>query len=94
MFVLNVTYIAPIEAVEPRVEPHMKWVAEGYERGWFLASGRKNPRTGGLILAKGNREEIEAYLAVDPFVTGGVAQYEVTEVLFSRTTPGFEALAD
>ena len=94
MFVLNVTYLAPIEAVEPHIEAHMKWVADGYERGWFLASGRKNPRTGGIILDKGNREEIEAYLAADPFVTGGVAEYEVTEVLFSRTAPGFEALAD
>jgi uncharacterized protein YciI len=94
MFVLNVTYVAPIEAVEPHVEAHMQWVAAGYERGWFLASGRKNPRTGGIILAKGNREEIDAYLAKDPFVTGGVARYEVTEVLFSRTAPGLEALAD
>lgn len=94
MFVLSVTYIAPIEAVEPHVEPHMQWVSAGYERGWFLASGRKNPRTGGIILAKGTREEIEAYLAEDPFVTGGVAEYEVTEVLFSRTAPGLEGLAD
>lgn len=94
MFVLDVTYIAPIEAVEPLVEAHMRWVATGYERGWFEASGRKNPRTGGIILARGERETIEAFLAEDPFVTGGVATYMVTETMFTRTIEGLEGLKE
>ena len=92
MFVLTVTYTAPMDAVEPHVAPHMDWVAEGYERGWFLASGRKNPRTGGVIFAKGTREELEAFVAEDPFVTGGVAGYEIIEVLVTKTAPGLEGL--
>jgi uncharacterized protein YciI len=92
MFVLTVTYTAPMDAVEPHVAPHMEWVAAGYERGWFLASGRKNPRTGGVIFAKGTREELEAFVAEDPFVTGEVAAYEITEVLVTKTAPGLEGL--
>jgi len=92
MFVLEVTYLAPIETVEPLVEAHMQWVAEGYARGWFQASGRKIPRTGGIILARGERAEIEAFLAEDPFVTGDVAAYAVTEVLFTRTVAGLDGL--
>ena len=94
MFVLDVTYLVPIEAVEPHVPAHMQWVAAGYEKGWFLASGRKNPRSGGLIFAKGERAALEAYLAQDPFVTAGVGHYTLTEVLFSRTAPGLEGLKD
>ena len=44
MFVLNVTYVAPIEAVEPHVEPHMKWVAQGYERGTRVPAASSSPR--------------------------------------------------
>ena len=44
MFVLEVTYVAAMDQVEPLVEPHMGWVDQGYERGWFLASGRWSTR--------------------------------------------------
>jgi len=72
--------------------PHMDWVNAGYDSGMFLASGRKVPRTGGMILAQGDRAEIEAYVAADPFAAEGVAVYEVTEVAVTRTAPGLDGL--
>ena len=94
MFILTVTYTVPLDQVDPHVPPHMDWVNEGYERGLFLASGRKTPRTGGVILAKGERAEIEEMIARDPFVTANVGQYEIAEIAVSRTIDGLEALAD
>lgn len=92
MLILLLTYIAPLDQVDQHAEAHMAWVKQGYERGWFLASGRKDPRTGGVILARGDRAEIEAYIAADPFMINGVTRYDVTEVVLSRTAPGLEGL--
>ncbi|MBB4052719.1 uncharacterized protein YciI [Devosia subaequoris] len=47
MFILSLTYTAPLSEVNAHIEPHLAWVAGGYDSGTFLASGRKEPRTGG-----------------------------------------------
>ena len=86
MFILSLTYTAELLEVDRHIEPHMDWVKNGY------ASGRKNPRTGGVIFARGNRAEIEAIVAADPFTLHGVAKYEITEVAVTRTAPGLEEL--
>ena len=92
MFILSLTYVAPLDQVDQHIEAHMAWVKDGYERGWFLASGRKQPRTGGVILARGDRAELEAYTRADPFAVAGVATYEIAEVVLSRTAAGLEML--
>ena len=61
-------------------------------RGWFLASGRKVPRTGGVILAIGERAGIEAYVAADPFTIHGIAEYEITELAVTTVVEGLEIL--
>ena len=94
MFILSLTYVKPTEEADRLMQPHIDWVNEGYDRGMFLASGRKNPRTGGLILARGERAEVEAYVAADPFTIEGVALYEVTEVAVTRTAAGLDALKE
>jgi uncharacterized protein YciI len=92
MLVLSLTYVKPDEEADRYMEPHMAWVKEGYARGWFLASGRKVPRTGGMILAAGERSEIEAYVAADPFTVHGIAEYEITEVALTTVAEGLERL--
>ena len=92
MFILSLTYTADLSEVDRHIEPHMDWVKDGYDRGIFLASGRKTPRTGGVILARGNKAEIDAIVAADPFTIHGVADYEITEVAVTRTAPGLEGL--
>ena len=55
-----------------------------------MVSGRQIPRTGGVIMARGDdREEIEAIAAADPFVKGGVATCEVIQFRASQSAPGF-----
>lgn len=55
----------------------------------FLASGRKNPRDGGVILAAGvGRAEIEAIAAADPFSAEGVCAYRITEFYATKTVEG------
>jgi uncharacterized protein YciI len=92
MFILSLTYIAPLEDADKHMEAHMAWVKAGYEKGLFLASGRKVPRTGGVILARGERAALEAMCAADPFTVHGIAGYEITETAFTTVAPGFENL--
>lgn len=92
MFILDLTYTAPLSEADLHMEGHMQWVDMGYERLLFLASGRKVPRTGGVILAQGERDDIEAYCALDPFVTHGIARYHITEMMVTRATEGLELL--
>ena len=92
MFILSLTYVKPQEEADRLMEPHLAWVKQGYDIGMFLASGRKVPRTGGLILARGERADIEAFVAADPFSVHGVADYEITEVALTRTADGLDIL--
>ncbi len=92
MFILSLTYKKSNEEADRFMEPHMAWVKQGYDSGMFLASGRKVPRTGGVILAVGDRAAIEAFVAADPFTMEGVAVYEVNEVAVTRTAEGLEGL--
>ncbi|MGW0883646.1 YciI family protein [Streptomyces sp. NPDC002671] len=86
MFVLELTYTAPLDAVDAVLPDHMTWLEEQYENGFFLASGRKNPRDGGVILAVAeDRARIEELVAGDPFVAAGVCAYRVTEFIATKT---------
>jgi uncharacterized protein YciI len=92
MFILSLTYLKPNDEADRYMEPHMAWVKEGYAKGWFLASGRKIPRTGGVVLAIGDRAAIEAYVAADPFTIHGVAAYDIIELAVTTTAEGLEIL--
>ncbi|MCF4135788.1 YciI family protein [Streptomyces sp. Tue 6430] len=91
MFVLELTYTAPLDAVDAVLPDHVLWLDEQYARGVFLASGPKVPREGGVILAVAeDRAAIEAITADDPFVLAGVCAYRVTEFEATKTAPGLE----
>ncbi|MDQ8706275.1 YciI family protein [Streptomyces sp. LHD-70] len=88
MFVLELTYTAPIESVEPHLDAHVEWLDRHFADGTFLASGRKNPRDGGVIIAVGeDRAAVEKIAAADPFSTAGVCEYRVTEFIATKTAP-------
>ncbi|MFJ6615188.1 YciI family protein [Streptomyces sp. NPDC091289] len=88
MFVLELTYTAPVERVDALMREHIAWLDEQYAAGVFIASGRKNPRDGGVILAVGDdRGAIEKVAAADPFAAHGVCAYRITEFIATKTSP-------
>jgi uncharacterized protein YciI len=92
MFVLLLSYTKPLEEVDGLMREHVAWLKEHYAAGRFVVSGRRIPRTGGVIVARGDdREEIEAIAASDPFVAGGVATFEIVHFRASQTADGFDA---
>lgn len=92
MYILSLTYKTPIEVVDQHLEAHVAWLKAGYASGMVLASGRKVPRSGGVIFAQGDREAVEAYARQDPFALHGVADYTLTEVNLTLTAEGLEGL--
>ena len=90
MFVLILTYTKPVEEVDALMRDHMRWLEAGYRDGHFVVSGRQVPRTGGVIIARGDdREAVEALAAQDPFVQRGVATVEVIQFRASQSAEGF-----
>jgi uncharacterized protein YciI len=86
MFLIDLQYEAPLAEVDASLADHVTFLREQYERGIFLLSGRKVPRTGGIILARGvSREELDALLEMDPFKARRLARYTVTEFLAGMT---------
>ncbi|MCX5193392.1 YciI family protein [Streptomyces sp. NBC_00249] len=87
MFVMELSYTAPVEAVEEQMDAHIAWLDGYYASGVFLASGRKVPRDGGVILAGGvSRAEIEKIADEDPFTVAGVCAYRITEFIATKTS--------
>ena len=93
MFIVTLTYTAPLAVVDELVPAHRRWLEEYYSGGVFVASGRRVPRNGGVILARGvSREELERILATDPLDV--VRSYEVTEFVASMTAPELASMAE
>ena len=59
-----------------------------YKQNVFVASGRKVPRTGGIILALApSKEHVEAVIQEDPFYIHKLAEFTITEFLTSQYHP-------
>lgn len=88
VFLVDLHYVVPLEAIDALGPSHAAYLERGYAEGVFLLSGRKNPRTGGIIIAYDtSREAIESRVATDPFVTEGGAQVSITEVWPTMSAP-------
>ncbi len=88
MFVIMVNYIKPLGEIDAHLEEHRRFLDEGFAAGFFLVSGPRVPRTGGVILAHArSAEELKAFIAKDPFNRAGVATYEVVEFTAVKFDP-------
>jgi len=95
MFLINLTYKKPLSEVDQHVAEHMAFVAAHYVSGEFLLSGRKEPRSGGVIVAKvASRERAEQIVRADPFFREDLATYEIVEFLVASTAPELSALKE
>ena len=95
MFIISLTYHKALEEVDAHLSAHVEFLKNNYAKGIFIASGRKIPRDGGVILALApTRAEIEALIACDPFYIHDVATYEITEFTPSMTSPELAFLAN
>lgn len=80
MFIILVTYKKPVEIVDEHLAEHRIFLDEGYANNYFIASGMKIPRTGGVIISQlKNREQLQKIIEQDPFYALDIADYEIIE---------------
>ena len=90
MFIVSLTYICELEEIDKILPEHIEYLKNQYKKGNFIASGRKIPRTGGIILSKlDNKEKLEKVLNEDPFKINNLAKYEIQEFISSMTSNEF-----
>ena len=86
MFIINLTYKTDLATIDKYLEEHIEFLNEQYELGNFLASGRKVPRGGGIILSNvTSKTELKAIIEKDPLKKNELANYELTEFVPSKT---------
>lgn len=95
MFIISLTYRVSLEEVDRHLALHVSYLEEQYALGNFIASGRKVPRTGGIIFSKmDSLEKLQAVLEKDPFKIANLATYEIQEFTPTMTSLEFENLKE
>ncbi len=95
MYIVSVNYKVDLSAIDPFRALHMEFLDKYYEKGCFIASGPRVPRTGGVIIA--NAESLEALnniLLEDPFYTEGLADYDIVEFNPNKYAKDFEVFIE
>ncbi|WP_193166202.1 YciI family protein, partial [Microbulbifer hainanensis] len=82
MFIVSLTYKTELSEVDKHIDGHVAFLEKYYARGNFIVSGRKVPRTGGIILVQAaNLNEVEKIIEEDPFHIADLANYDITEFI-------------
>lgn len=82
---------SPQEIKEIFIPQHEAHIASGIAAGNLLLAGPKTTEGGGLMIARfPSREELDDFLARDPFVTNGLARFDVKEFLLSDRSAAVE----
>lgn len=90
MFIVSLTYTSDLKEIDKFLLEHIEYLKIQYKKGNFIASGRKIPRTGGIILSKlDNINDLEKVLNQDPFKINNLAKYEIQEFVPSMTSDEF-----
>ncbi|MEY8759761.1 YciI family protein [Chryseobacterium tongliaoense] len=91
MFIISLTYITSLEKVERFIPEHNNFLEKYFSLGNFIASGRKEPRTGGIILVNaGSKQEVEEIIKEDPFHIHQIADYDIIEFIPSKYNEHFK----
>jgi uncharacterized protein YciI len=92
MFIIDLNYIVPLDELDKHMTAHVKFLQKYYKENIFIASGRKVPRTGGIILAlAASKEALQKIMEEDPFYIHKLAEFTITEFLTSQSHAEFKA---
>lgn len=91
MFIISLTYKVAIENVEHHIPEHNSFLQKYYDSGVFIASGRKEPRTGGIIICNAHsKNKVEQIITEDPFHIYQIAEYSITEFIPTKYNENFK----
>ena len=79
-FIVEITYRVPAESLGSIVDEHRAYLRTGYDSGLLLMSGPMSPRTGGILVARGESPEvIQMFCKHDPYAIHQVASHRIIE---------------
>ncbi len=82
MFVIILTYKKQLACIDEHISEHKAFLEKYYNQNCFIVSGRKNPRTGGVIISQlEDRDLVEKIIREDPFYINDLADYELIEFI-------------
>lgn len=88
MFLVLLEYVRPLDEIDELRPAHLEHLQKAYDRGIFLVSGPRVPRTGAVMVAHdGDRADLEAVLEADPYVTNSAVTYEIVEFTAGLADP-------
>ncbi|MES0879488.1 YciI family protein [Roseibium sp. SCP14] len=94
MFVVTLKFSENKTRASELMEGHKSWIQKGFESGLFLMVGSLQPNMGGGVFAHNtSREELEDFVAKDPFVVENVVTAEILEITPARLDDRLEFLA-
>ena len=80
MYIIDIVYTKPLDVVKEILPAHREYLKKHYEQGVLIMSGPKKPLTGGMIVAKfESLEQVNTFIANDPYSLQNAADYSVTE---------------
>jgi len=95
MFIINLTYKVELDKVDQFLDEHIEFLNKQYALGNFMASGRKVPRTGGIILSNiKDKSALEQIIEQDPFKSQDLADYELIQFVPSKTSDALKFLME
>ena len=91
-FIIEITYRAPLTEIDRALSAHRQFLQNAYNQNRLLLSGPQTPRTGGIIVARGQSlDEVQAFFAADPYQMAKLASYRFIEFAPAKHLP---AIAD
>lgn len=79
-FLVQIDYNVPVESLGDTIRLHREFLQIGYEKGWLLMSGPRNPTTGGIVVARApSQQALEDFFNGDPYKLSGLATHTFVE---------------
>ncbi|PWJ39958.1 YciI family protein [Sediminitomix flava] len=95
MIIIELTYKVAVEMADKYMSEHLEFINKQYELGNFIASGKKEPRTGGIILSNmESQSDLEKIMDEDPFKIHDITEFKFTKFIPSRTSEDFKFLIE
>ncbi len=90
-FIINLQFTQSFETFGDLVPAHRAFLQEGYDRGLLLMSGPKQDKTGGIIVARAESEQLlRELMSQDPYLIHGVAHHAITPFSAVKRAPLIE----
>jgi uncharacterized protein YciI len=82
MFLVDMNF-TDMKKITPELTIEHKNYLEGeYKSNKLMFGGRKNPRTGGILIScHESEQELKRLLSLDPFIRSGGVTYSITEFI-------------